>query len=88
MPVSKKLEVVADFGQFFVNHQGTSARWMLEMDSLVLIGFQVSVDPNGCVTENVVYIPLNLMVLLIMIPMKNGYFIGNINPTFSDQIQL
>ena len=24
------------------------------------------------------------MVLLIIIPMKNGYFIGNINPTFSD----
>ena len=23
------------------------------------------------------------MVLLIIIPMKNGYFIGNINPTFS-----
>ena len=27
--------------------------------------------------------PLNPMVLLIIIPMKNGYFIGNINPTFS-----
>ena len=25
------------------------------------------------------------MVLLIIIPMKNGYFIGNINPTFSDK---
>ena len=33
----EKLEMVADFGQFFVNHQGT-ARWMLEMDSLVLLG--------------------------------------------------
>ena len=29
--------------------------------------------------------PLNPMVLLIVIPMKNGYFIGNINPTFSDK---
>ena len=29
-------------------------------------------------------VPLNPMVLLIIIPMKNGYFIGNINPTFSD----
>ena len=28
-------------------------------------------------------VPLNPMVLLIIIPMKNGYFIGNINPTFS-----
>ena len=28
--------------------------------------------------------PVNPMVLLIMIPMNNGYFIGNINPTFSD----
>ena len=27
--------------------------------------------------------PLNPMVLLIIIPMKNGYFIGKINPTFS-----
>ena len=26
--------------------------------------------------------PLNLMVLLIIIPFLNGYFIGNINPTF------
>ena len=29
--------------------------------------------------------PLYPMVLLIIIPMKNGYFIGNINPTFSDR---
>ena len=29
--------------------------------------------------------PKNPMVLLIIIPMKNGYFIGNINPTFSDK---
>ena len=28
-------------------------------------------------------VALNPMVLLIIIPMKNGYFIGNINPTFS-----
>ena len=25
------------------------------------------------------------MVLLIIIPTSNGYFIGNINPTFSDK---
>ena len=36
---------------------------------------------NMGVSENSV--PLNPMVLLIIIPMKNGYFIGNINPTFS-----
>ena len=36
----------------------------------------------GCVWKCCV--PLNPMVLLIIIPMKNGYFIGNINPTFSD----
>ena len=35
------------------------------------------------VSENSV--PLNPMVLLIIIPMKNGYFIGNINPTCSDK---
>ena len=33
------------------------------------------------VSENVVYIP-NPMVLLIIIPMKNGYFIGGIYPIF------
>ena len=30
-------------------------------------------------------VSLNLMVLLIIIPFLNGYFIGNINPTFSDK---
>ena len=35
------------------------------------------------VSENSV--PLHPMVLLIIIPMKNGYFIGNISPTFSDK---
>ena len=39
--------------------------------------------PKMGVSENSV--PLNPMVLLIIIPMKNGYFIGNINPTFSDK---
>ena len=29
--------------------------------------------------------PIFPMVLLIIIPMKNGYSIGNINPTFSDK---
>ena len=38
---------------------------------------------HGCVWKWLV--PLNPMVLLIIIPMKNGYFIGNINPTFSDK---
>jgi len=35
------------------------------------------------VSENSV--PLNPMVLLIIIPIIYGYFIGNINPTFSDK---
>ena len=35
-------------------------------------------------SENVVY-PIVPNGLLIIIPMKNGYFIGNINPTFSDK---
>ena len=40
--------------------------------------------PNNMgVSENSVL--LNPMVLLIIIPMKNGYFIGKINPTFSDK---
>ena len=39
--------------------------------------------PFGCVWKCCV--PLNPMVLLIIIPMKNGYFIGKINPTFLDK---
>ena len=35
------------------------------------------------VSENSV--ALNPLVLLIIIPFLNGYFIGNINPTFSDK---
>ena len=35
------------------------------------------------VSENSV--PLKPMVFMIIIPMKKGYFIGNINPTFSDK---
>ena len=41
-------------------------------------------SPYMGLSENVVY-PNDPMVLLIIIPMKNGYFIGNINPTFSDK---
>ena len=37
------------------------------------------------VSENVVSTPLYPMVFMIIIPMKNGYFIGKINPTFSDK---
>ena len=40
-------------------------------------------NPHVDLSENSV--PLHPMVLLIIIPMKNGYFIGNINPTFSDK---
>ena len=35
------------------------------------------------VSENGEKTPFYPMVLLIIIPMKNGYFIGNMNPTFS-----
>ena len=38
---------------------------------------------NMGVSENSV--SLNPMVFMIIIPMKNGYFIGKINPTFSDK---
>ena len=48
-------------------------RWGLGASSVFMVGL----------SENSV--PLNPMVLLIIIPMKNGYFIGNINPTFSDK---
>ena len=38
------------------------------------------------VSENSV--PLNPMVLLIIIPIIYGYFIGNINPTFFRQTHM
>ena len=47
---------------------------------------KTSLERNGeymGLSENSV--PLNPMVLLIIIPFLNGYFIGNINPTFSDK---
>jgi len=37
------------------------------------------------VSENVGKTPFYPMVLLIIIPFLNGYFIGKINPTFSDK---
>ena len=40
-------------------------------------------SPHLGLSENSV--TLNPMVLLIIIPFLNGYFIGNINPTFSDK---
>ena len=42
-------------------------------------------DENGHLGVSENSVPLNPMVLLIIIPFLNGYFIGNINPTFSDQ---
>ena len=43
----------------------------------------VNTNTDVGVSENSV--ALNPMVLLIIIPILNGYFIGNINPTFSDK---
>ena len=40
---------------------------------------------NSCVGVSENSVSLNPMVLLIIIPFLNGYFIGNINPTFSDK---
>ena len=40
---------------------------------------------NIWVCLKMVSTPLYPMVLLIIIPFWNGYFIGNINPTFSDK---
>ena len=44
-----------------------------------------SPDVDMGVSGKMLCTPLYPMVLLIIIPMKNGYFIGNINPTFSDK---
>ena len=50
-----------------------------------IIGGLLPIFPlnNLGLSENSV--PLHPMVLLIIIPFLNGYFIGNINPTFSDK---
>ena len=41
--------------------------------------------PDKWVCLKMLCTPFYPMVLLIIIPMKNGYFIGKINPTFSDK---
>ena len=48
-----------------------------------LVNSEFCIFPYGCVWKCCV--SLNPMVLLIIIPFLNGYFIGNINPTFSDK---
>ena len=52
-----------------------------------IMGWQLASQPTFetyrmGLSENSV--PLHPMVLLIIIPFLNGYFIGKINPTFSD----
>ena len=54
-------------------------------DSESSVTSPVMICPNGCVWKWLV--PLNPMVLLIIIPMKNGYFIGNI-PNIFRQTQI
>ena len=58
---------------------GTRERRMV----ILLLGYIPTENGQMGVSENSV--PLNPMVLLIIIPFLNGYFIGNINPTFSDK---
>ena len=61
------------------------------MPTLKILGTQILRDPDpfkkidGCVWKCCV--PLKPMVLLIIIPMKNGYFIGNI-PNIFRQTQI
>ena len=54
----------------------------IHFQQLFILGGVLTHSHMG-VSENSV--PLNPMVLLIIIPMKNCYFIGNMNPTFSDK---
>ena len=68
---------ISQFSQFLM---------MTSIISIILLVksvFSCCLNPFGCVWK--CRVPLNPMVLLIIIPMKNGYFIGNINPTFSDK---
>ena len=68
--------------------QGRSGRWRKQPQaghptSSTLI-FQQHFE-YVCVSENVVYYPKPNGFADQTIPMKNGYFIGNINPTCSDK---
>ena len=56
---------------------------MCQMSHGFLVQMFPPVGQKMGLSENVVY-PIFPMVLLIIIPFLNGYFIGNINPTFSD----
>ena len=62
-------------------HDGSS-RWVLVEGKQCRKPTLLAQKSYGCVWKCCV--PLNPMVLLIIIPIKNCYFIGNINPTFSD----
>ena len=50
-----------------------------------MVGFKWQGEDKKWVCLKMLCTPLYPMVLLIIIPMKNGYFIGKINPTFSDK---
>ena len=73
----KETQVVG-FGWFF----WVPDVWMASMSEFSTSKRNSPVSP-GCVWK--CRVPLYPMVLLIIIPMKNCYFIGNINPTFSDK---
>ena len=63
-----------------------SRRTWIKSNALQLVeefGSRFPIFSYGCVWKWLV--PLHPMVLLIIIPFLNGYFIGNINPTFSDK---
>ena len=61
----------------------TSMSWLLKHSMSLFAFTTASVLISVCL--KMLAKPLNPMVLLIIIPIFNGYFIGNINPTFSDK---
>ena len=70
------------------NSGGAGRRWQTAADFL-----RSQVNKKLGVSENVASTTLNPMVLLILIPVKNGYFIGNIpyfqtNPTGEEKKDL
>ena len=65
-----------------------TSQTILKNDGVKVNGFRMTSHMKWKITHGCVWkwlVPLKPMVLLIIIPFLNGYFIGNINSTFSDK---
>ena len=74
-----------------INRISMALKHLIMVNPHVLWNMSTPADSNHAKCEiTILLVCLKMLctpkpnVLLIIIPMKNGYFIGNINPTFSD----